>query len=98
MSESFEWKVRSAAVAGWWTVAVGFAVLFVQWFAYLFMASARPAWAMFVLGPNQSWESFLNLWWLFTAFFKTFLLILALLCLWLTLWARQLRKSGLARG
>jgi hypothetical protein len=93
MNDGLERKVRSAAVAGWWTVGAGFAVLLVQWFAYLFMASARPAWATFVLGPSQSWDSFLNIWWLFTACFKAFLLLLALVCLWLTLLARELRKT-----
>ncbi len=97
MNESLERKVRSAAVAGWWTVAAGFAVLLVQWCAYLLMASARPAWARFVLGPYDSWDYYLNLWWFFTAFFKVLLLILVLPCLWLTLWARELRKSRLTR-
>lgn len=94
MNESLERRVRAAAVAGWWTLLVGVAVLFVQWFAYLFMARARPAWATFLLGPGVTWDYLLNLWWLATAFFKGLLLVLALPCLWLTLWARQLRKAA----
>ncbi len=93
MNDSFERKVRAAGVAGWWTLLVGAAVLVVQWFAYLFIMRARPAWAMPLLGPGVTWDYLQNVWWLATAFLKILLLVLALGCLWLTLWARQLRKA-----
>jgi hypothetical protein len=93
MNDSFERKVRGAGVAGWWTLLVGAAVLVVQWFAYLFMMRARPAWATFLLGPGATWDYLLNVWWLATVFLKGLLFVLALPCLWLTLWARQLRQT-----
>jgi hypothetical protein len=96
MKDSFERKVRSAGVAGWWTLLVAAAVLLVQWLAFLFMMRARPAWAAFLLGPGMTWDDLLRIWWLATAFFKGFLLVLALPCLWLTLWARQLRRMAAA--
>lgn len=92
MSESLERRVRAAAVAGWWTLLAGAAVLLLQWLVYLFMMWARPAWATFVLAPGMTWDSFGYLWWLATACFKGLLACLALSCLWLTLWARELRK------
>lgn len=94
MNDGFEWKVRGAAIAGWWTLLVGVVVLFVQWFAYLFVGWARPAWATFLLGPGMGWDELLRVWWLATAVLKGLLAILALACLWLTLWARQLRKPS----
>jgi hypothetical protein len=94
MHEHLERRVRAAAVAGWWTLLAGFAVLLVQWFAYLFMSRARPEWATFLLGPGVSWDYLLQVWWIGTALFKGLLLVLALPCLWLTLWARQLRKTA----
>ena len=98
MNDSFERKVRSAGVAGWWTLVAGAAVLMVQWFAYLFIGRARPAWATFLLGSGMTWDSFLNVWWLTTVYLKGLLFVLALSCLWLTLWARQLRKTAGAQA
>jgi len=94
MNDSFEGKVRSAGVAGWWTLLVGVGALIVQWFAYLLITNARPSWATPFLGPNVTWDDLQHAWWLGTAFFKGFLVLLAFACLWLTLWARQLRKTG----
>jgi hypothetical protein len=99
MNDGFAGRVRGAAVAGWWTLLVGAAVLSVQWCAYLFMTRARPAWAApWLLGPGMSWDSFLSVWWLFTVVAKGLLLLLALLCTWLTLWARRLRNAAGAWG
>ncbi len=94
MNDSFERKVRAAGVAGWWTLLVGAAVLVVQWFAYLAIMRARPAWATPLLGPGVTWDYLQNVWWLATAVLKVLLAVLALPCLWLTLWARQLRKTA----
>ena len=96
MTESFEQKVRGAGVAGWWTLLVVAAVLTVQWVAYLFVMRLRPPWATFLLGPGMTWDYFLHVWWLATTFLKVLLFVLALACLWLTLWARQLRKAAAA--
>jgi hypothetical protein len=94
MNDDFERKVRGAGVAGWWTLLVAAAVFLVQWVAYLFIMSSRPAWAMSLWGPGVTWEYMQHVWWLGAALLKGLLLILAIPCLWLTLWARQLRKAG----
>jgi hypothetical protein len=93
MNDDFERKVRGAGVAGWWTLLVAAAVLALQWMAYLFVMSSRPAWVLSVWGSGVSWLEVQNLWLLATGFLKLLLLVLAILCLWLTLWARQLRKG-----
>ena len=94
MNDSFERKVRSAGVAGWWTLLAGAAVLLVQWFAYLLVTRLRPGWATPLLGPGVTWDDLQLAWWWGTALFKGLLVVLAATSLWLTLWARQLRKTG----
>jgi hypothetical protein len=42
MNDPFEKKVRAAAVAGWWVILVGYALLTLTWDVYLVLVSARP--------------------------------------------------------
>ena len=92
MNDPFENKVRAAAVAGWWVILIGYALLTVTWVVYLVLVSARPAWMLAMWGPNVSWDfmQVVSLW--FMGVLKLFIWILVLIALWLTLWARQLRK------
>jgi hypothetical protein len=43
MNDTFEKRVRAAAVAGWWTVLIAVLFIIVQWIAYLAVMEARPA-------------------------------------------------------
>jgi hypothetical protein len=95
MNNDLERKVRGAGVAGWWTVLASAAVLLLQWVAYLLVMSSRPALLLSLWG-STSWLEVQHLWLLATVFLKIFVLILAILSLWLTLWARELRKGGSA--
>ena len=97
MNDSFEKKVRAAAVAGWWVILIAFALLTITWFFYLGIMSARPEWVLRMWGGDivnqgHSWESMqtISLW--FMGVFKLCLWLMFLVVLWLTLWARQLRK------
>jgi hypothetical protein len=92
VNELFEKKVRAAAVAGWWVVLIGYALLLLTWGVYLALVSARPSWLVTMWGQDVTWEFMqtVSLW--FMGVFKLFLWFLILLVLWLTLWARQLRK------
>lgn len=92
MNDDFERKVRGAGVAGWWTVLASAAVVAAQWVAYLVVMSSRPAWMFSLWGPT-SWPEVQHLWLLATGVLKIFVVVLAMLSLWLTLWARQLRKG-----
>src|SRR5215469_6793821 len=96
MYDPFEKKVRAAAVAGWWVILIGYALLTVTWVVYLVLVSARPAWMLAMWGPNVSWDfmQVVSLW--FMGVLKLFIWILVLIALWLTLWARQLRKMDRA--
>jgi hypothetical protein len=93
MNDSFEKKLRAAAVSAWWVVLIGFVLLTVIWVAYLVFVTTRPSWLLPMWGQNVTWDFMqtVSLW--FLGGFKLFLWFLVLVALWLTLWARQLRKA-----
>lgn len=93
MNDGFDHKVRCAAVAGWWTLLTATAVFLVQWVLYLIVVSAQPPWLLTLWGPGTTWEQVRSVWFWFLAGYKACLLLAALLLMWLTLWARQLRKG-----
>ena len=94
MNDAFEKRVRAAAVAGWWTllVAVGFITL--QWIVYLVVMSARPTWFLAMWGPGIDWGFVQNDWFWAVAVLKFSVWLAAFVVIWLTLWARQLRKAA----
>jgi len=94
MNDSFEKKVRAAAIAAWWVVLIGYVLLTVTWLVYLALVTNRPAWIVAMWGQDVTWDFMqtVSLW--FLGVFKLFLWFLILLALWLTLWARQLRKAA----
>jgi hypothetical protein len=93
MNEAFAKKVRAAASAGWWVVLIGYALLTLVWLGYLGFVTTRPAWLLALWGQKVSWDFMqtVSLW--FLGVFKLFLWFVFLVALWLTLWARQLRKA-----
>jgi len=93
MNDAFEKKVRAAAVAAWWVVLIGYALLTLTWGVYLILVTARPEWMLAMWGQNVTWDFMqtVSLW--FLGVFKLFLWFLFLAALWLTLWARQVRKT-----
>jgi hypothetical protein len=94
MNDSFDKKVKAAAVAAWWVVLIGYALLTLTWGVYLILVIAQPAWMRAMWGQDVSWDFMqtVSLW--FLSVFKLFLWFLFLAALWLTLWARQLRRLG----
>jgi hypothetical protein len=92
MNDAFEKKVRAAAVAGWWVVLIAAVFLTIQWRLYLAVMANHPAWLVTMWGTGVDWPFVQSMWlWVMAAFkFCIWLMILAVL--WLTLWARQLRK------
>jgi hypothetical protein len=93
MEHTFVVRVRGAATAAWWTVLAGVVFLVLQWILYLVFMSVRPGWLLWLWGPEASWPFVRTVWFWAAAAIKAFLWILALVALWLTLWARQLRKE-----
>jgi len=93
MNNTFEAKVRAAAIAGWWALLIACALLLVTWIAFITIMSTRPAWLLAMWGQgNVSWDFMqtISLW--FMGVFKLLIWLLFLVVIWLTLWARQLRK------
>ena len=88
----FEKKVRAAAVAGWWTVLIDVLFITLQWIIYLIIMSARPAWLLSMWGPGTDWPFVQQVWFWAIVFLKFVLWLMILIVIWLTLWARQLRK------
>ncbi len=96
MEDAFERRVRSAGVAGWWTVLAAAALTLVQWLLYLVAMSWRPDFALSLWGPGTTWQRVQDLWFLGLACIKFLVLLLAVPSLWLTLWARELRTHRAA--
>lgn len=94
MNDSFDIKVRSAAIAGWWTLLIAIIFFLIQWIAYLVVVRAEPALVLTLWGPGATWLEVRNLWFTFLTGFKISIFLVAFILVWLTLWARQLRKSA----
>ncbi len=93
MNDVFEKKVRAAAVAAWWVVLITVAFIVLQWLVYLAVMHARPVWVLSMWGPNTDWAFVQMVWFWAIVVMKFVLWLLVLIALWLTLWARQLRKG-----
>lgn len=97
MNDVFEKRVQAAAIAGWRVVviAVGFIVL--QWIAFVAVTHTRPGWFLAMWGPEVDWAFVHAVWFWAIVIVKFFLWLVVFVVLWLTLWARQLRKLANAR-
>jgi hypothetical protein len=94
MDNDFENRVRAAAVGGWWTLLIAVVFLVVQWITYLIIMNTRPAWILSMWGPNLDWAFVQNVWFWGVAILKLVVWLMALAVIWLTLWARQLRRRA----
>ena len=94
MKDELAWRVRSAAVAGWWTFLVVLVLLCLQWAYYLWIVSARPAWLLAWCGPNVTWEQLQTyaLYGIMILKIAWWLMLWALI--WVSLWARLLRRAA----
>ena len=94
MNDVFEKRVRAAAVAGWWAVLIAVGFIVVHWLVYLAVINTRPAWFLSMWGPNFDWVFVQMVWFWAIAILKFIVWLMALIALWLTLWARQLRNRA----
>jgi hypothetical protein len=97
MNIDFESRLHSAAVAGWWALLIAVGIFLIQWVMYLILVPAQPNWVLTIWGPGADWNEVRTIWFWFLAGFKMFLLLVSFVLLWLTLWARQLRKRRAAQ-
>jgi hypothetical protein len=92
--DTFEKRVRAAAMAAWSVVGTAIGFLTLVWLVYLGIAHARWAWMLSLWGPDVSWAFFDRACLAALAVFKIAIWLMALASLWLTLWAKRLRKLG----
>ena len=91
MDNAFRAKVRAAAVAAWWTLALALAFVIIQWLGYLLALDVRPAWFLALCGPGMTWDNLAPTWFHALVLLKLGLWPIAIAAVWLTLWARHLR-------
>ena len=92
MESDFAKKVRDAAIAGWWTVAIFIVWLSVMWFAFLAIVSAKPSW-MSALWGDVSWSSIQTVALWAMVVLKICLWLMVAVVVWLSLWARRLGRK-----
>jgi hypothetical protein len=91
MNDDFSKRVRSAAIAGWWTLLIATVFLAGQWAAYLIIIGSMPVWMLgFWGGSDMQWGTIQTIWLWMTAVFKLIVWVAAMVVIWLTLWARRL--------
>ena len=80
--------IRSAAVAGWWTVLIGAIWVTVAWLIWRSVLKSKPAWLMKLWGFEMDWKEVQRIMFYSLAVMKMILFVCILICIWLTLWAR----------
>lgn len=93
MDEIFTKKVRTAAVAGWWTLLIASCILLVQWFVYLPIMARQPAGMLCLFGEGVTWPEIRTIWLWAMVVYKLGIVMMLFVVIWLTLWARQLAKK-----
>jgi uncharacterized membrane protein YhaH (DUF805 family) len=93
MESDFTKKVRDAAIAGWWTLAIFIVFLSVVWFVYLAILSAKPSWLLALCGPDISWSTIQSGVFWGVAVLKIWFYVMATVVVWLSLWARRLGRK-----
>ena len=92
METTFEYRLRAAVRAGWWTLVVGAVLVTLQWGLYLAITARRPAWVLSVWGPDVSWQMLERRWLGALITLRVVLFILAMVVVWGTIWAAALRR------
>jgi hypothetical protein len=92
MDELFTKKVRTAAIAGWWTLLIAFCLFMLQYIMYLLIVPREPGWLMCLWGEDLTWSSIRTIWFWGMAVIKLGLLLMTFIVIWLTIWARKLAQ------
>jgi len=92
MDDPFTKKVRTAAVAGWWTFLIFYCILLIQWLAYMLIMARQPTGVLCIWGAGATWPEISIIWlWAMVAF-KLWVGMMLFVVIWLSLWARQLSR------
>jgi hypothetical protein len=93
MDDLFIKKVRTAMVAGWWSILIAASFLFLQWIAYQIIIFTQPAWMLCMWGQGITWDDIQSIWLWAIGAFKVGVWLLTLVVVWLTIWVRLLAKK-----
>jgi hypothetical protein len=86
MHEIFTKKVRTAAVARWWTLLIVYCILLIQWLAYVLIHEQAAGRITLRWGEGVTWPEIRAIWlWAMVAYKLGVGMIVVS---WLTLWAR----------
>ena len=95
MNETLQKRVRSAAVAGWWTILIAAAWMTLAWLAFLVILNTEPGWLLKLWGGGDlDWPDVQMIVLYFFSVFKLMLFAVVIVVIWLTLWSRRLRREG----
>ncbi len=98
MNETLQKRVRSAAVAGWWTIFIAAVWMTVSWLALLAILNIEPGWMLRLWGYQDTdslhWQQVRTIVLYFFSIFKLMLFAFVIVVIWLTLWSRRLKREG----
>ncbi len=95
MGEALASRVRAAAAAGWAALLIFWALLVAGWLAVLAIVNAQPEWVRQLLGgPGVTWEQVQWMYLTGLLAMKLVFLVALILVVWLTFWARRLKRTG----
>ena len=95
MDDKLAERVRTAAAAGWRTILIAAVWLTIAWAVWLVIISARPSWLRALWGGHDlTWRDVQIIWLCVIAAIKALLIMGVWVVIWLTLWARQLKRAA----
>jgi hypothetical protein len=92
----FAKRVASAAKAGWIAYLISLLIVCGYWALAVWGISTKPAWLVSLLGGSDSvtWQQLRGLWYSEFVVFDDFFIIALAVLIWLSLWARKLKKDA----
>ena len=93
MDEMFMKKIRTAAVAGWWTLLIAYCLLLISWFGYLQIMTMQPEGMLCLFGKGATWAEIRTVWLWGLVAYKLVVAMMLFIVIWLTIWAKKLAKK-----
>jgi len=94
MSESGDKRLGAAVRAAWCTIIIWAIWLTIAWFVWLGMMHAQPGWILALWGGGDlTWADVQRVTIWFFGAFKALMLVAVMASIWLTLYARRLKRA-----
>lgn len=88
-------RVRSAAIAGWWTILIAAIWMTAGWFFFLAILYCQPGWLLKLWGGGDlDWTDVRTIVLYFFSFAKLMLFMVLMIVIWLSFWSRRLKRAG----